>query len=411
MSRIAIITLGTVDEVRPVIALARELIKRGEDVRVASASSHASVAEGVPFFHLAADEHAALLEEAARAAGPAQPDLYRNFFERTFSSWAMEGSRACDGADCVLGLGTATYAAACFAEALNAPFIECMLCPSALLSPGHVVAKSVQAFWRVQERAIDSILRPALNLAPYSKGGPHRWLRERQAPILCGFPPAFAPGHASWPHYIHVSGFWLSHPASSWQPPDELSRFLQQGEPPIYIELGCSGRSAAERSLAMAVEAAVRGRRRAVVVSPNPPQLHSAEPWYTENVLFMREISRPWILERVSLAVHGGGSDIVGDVLMTGTPSVVLPLEWEEFFWAGLLAERELAAPPVPAHATTSANVLAAIAVAGEERIRVAVKNWVRQFSTRGGAAHAAEIVQRVAAGGRSLAKAAEARS
>jgi sterol 3beta-glucosyltransferase len=43
---------------------------------------------------------------------------------------------------------------------------------------------------------------------------------------------------ADWPAHVNITGFSLLKAGSSYSPPDDLTAFLEQGPPPVYIGFG-----------------------------------------------------------------------------------------------------------------------------------------------------------------------------
>ncbi len=65
-----------------------------------------------------------------------------------------------------------------------------------------------------------------------------RLMIEEHVPYTYCWSPSLVPKPADWPAYIDVSGFFFLDLATNYQPPEDLVRFLEAGDPPIYIGFG-----------------------------------------------------------------------------------------------------------------------------------------------------------------------------
>src|SRR5262249_41636253 len=128
------------------------------------------------------------------------------------------------------------------------------------LSVGELVAVSaaLRSFWRIQERVINDVVRPALNLAPYPQQGPHALLREQHTPILCAFGSYLGPPSVALPQYVRLTGFWLPAVTDLWEPKPELAAFLASRRPYAYVRVVNADEPANQRGFAALIEAVNR---------------------------------------------------------------------------------------------------------------------------------------------------------
>ena len=77
-----------------------------------------------------------------------------------------------------------------------------------------------------------------LGLEPVSTLWAPGQLYRLKVPYTYLWSPGLVPKPKDWGPEIDIAGFVFLDLASSFEPPEELSRFLDAGEPPVYIGFG-----------------------------------------------------------------------------------------------------------------------------------------------------------------------------
>ena len=80
-------------------------------------------------------------------------------------------------------------------------------------------------------------------------------MREERVPHTYCWSPSLVPKPWDWPDYLRVSGFFFLDLATDYTPPEDLLRFLQGGDPPIYIGFGSITGHDSRRLLKIVLEA------------------------------------------------------------------------------------------------------------------------------------------------------------
>ncbi|MFB4271372.1 glycosyltransferase [Nonomuraea sp. GTA35] len=184
--------------------------------------------------------------------------------------------------------------------------------------------------WRVGALGLRDGFRPVADLV--EAGG-----------VLHAWSPHLLPAPPDWPASAHPIGFWTM-PAAGWTPRERLARFLDDGDPPIYVGFGSSSSGDPQTLTATVLEAVRLTGRRAVLATGWGALRAGTEP---DGVLVIEEASHDWLLPRVSVAVHHGGIGTVAAALRAGVPQVVRPFLGDQPFWAGRLHHLGVAPPPV----------------------------------------------------------------
>ncbi len=148
-------------------------------------------------------------------------------------------------------------------------------------------------------------------------------LQERNDPTIYGFSPSVLPTPDDWPPNHHVTSYWFLEPASGWQPPRELSQFLESGPPPVYVGFGSMDTQNPARMTRLVVDALSASGQRGVLAS-GWGGLHLES--LPETIFPIREIPHSWLFPRMAAFVHHGGMGTTAAGLRAGIPAVIIPL-------------------------------------------------------------------------------------
>ncbi|MEU6800723.1 glycosyltransferase [Streptomyces neyagawaensis] len=198
--------------------------------------------------------------------------------------------------------------------------------------------------------------------------GARRWLRDpegKRRPVLQSFSRHVTPVDPAWGDAVRTTGFWFLPRRPDWTPPRELARFLDEGEPPVYIGFGSMTGTQARRNNALVTEAVRLAGVRAVVatgwggIEPGPP---------APDVLMIREAPHDWLFPRTAAVVHHGGPGTVGAALAAGRPQVLCPYMGDQSHWSARMRALGVAPAPLAARHLTAARLAEAIGRAVEDR-------------------------------------------
>ena len=130
--------------------------------------------------------------------------------------------------------------------------------------------------------------------------------------------------------------------ASSFNPSDELSKFLEAGPPPVYIGFGSiviDDPDAFTKLIYKAVE--MTGVR--ALVSKGWGGL-GGENDVPENVFMLGNTPHDWLFPRVSAVVHHGGAGTTAIGLKCGRPTMIVPFFGDQEFWGAMVADAKAGA-------------------------------------------------------------------
>ena len=407
--RIALFTIGTQGDIRPCLALGRGLQQLGHSVRVVTSLNFETWIrrQGLDFAPLTADFQALLTAERELADQGLDmrrmAALFRTRFEEWAGSWAAEGLQASEGASLLLGVGNSTLLAQALAEVRGLPFVRVQLqplTPSRHLPPMLLAGRryppllSLAAYqllrllvWYVMQPAINRRVRPQLGLRPYPWHGPYFSETGLRARVLYGFSRHVLPPPPDWPASAKVCGYWfLDEP--DWRPDSELQKFLDAGEPPVYVGFGSMVSGDAETFTRQIIDSLRRSGRRVVLAtgwggtSAPPGRLD-------EQLLVIREAPHDGLLPLMAAAVHHGGAGTTAAVVRAGIPSVVVPFYGDQPFWARRLQAIGVAGAPLSRVEVGQGALVPALARILQPAMRKSAAALARQLAAEDGVATA----------------------
>jgi rhamnosyltransferase subunit B len=415
--KIVFATFGSLGDLHPYIAVARELKRRGHAPSIATFPEFREAVEtaGIGFAPMRPDmgrfgDKAALMK---RLIDPWRgPELMvRELFMPHLRESYDDLERACAGAD-LLVTHPLAFAGPLLAQKRGLRWASTALSPMTLFS------------------AIDPPLFPgapwmqwarALGVAPYRllfripRAIARRWeapLRELRAEL--GLPPTdavaafegqfssrlhlalfsgmLAAARSDWPINTVVCGFPRYDGAAPAAERERLEEFLAAGEPPVVFGLGSSAVLVAGDFWRAAIEAADQLGRRAILLTGAPPQSIGRAP---ASVAVFEYLPYSAVFPRAAAIVHSGGIGTLAQALAAGRPQLITPVAFDQpdnaRRAAGLGLARVL--PFERATATALARELA-IVMTNESHMRSAGRVG-EALSREDGARVAAEALER----------------
>lgn len=179
-----------------------------------------------------------------------------------------------------------------------------------------------------------------------------------------------------------MTGFVFLDLASSFKPPEPLTKFLEAGEPPVYIGFGSIVVDDPGKFTALIFEAVRKAGVRALV----------SEGWgglgdkdnTPDNIYMLDNTPHDWLFPKVCAVVHHGGAGTTAIGLKCGKPTLIVPFFGDQPFWGAMVAKAGAGAEPIPYKRLTIDNLAAGI----------------KHLLTPEAQAHAREIAERIEAEG-----------
>lgn len=387
---ILILTLGSRGDVQPYVALGKGLQAAGHDVTVATSARFADfvTAHGLAFGALS-DDLLVLMDSAeGRTAMEETHGVLGSM--KTMVKLAQEGNRinrrlmmdAWEAAqmaepDLVI-FHPKALAGAHIAEKLKIPAILAVMQPMLvatvevppigvpplkiggwynklsyqLIKMGYGSYRGMVNTFREETLGIKKLPR-GVDILRTSSG--------KALPVLHAFSPHVLPQPDDWPPYATVTGYWFLDEDTPWQPPAELSAFLEGGAPPVYVGFGSMAGRDPQRLTNIVVEALMRANVRGVLATGWGGMESGDLP---PSIMQIEQAPHQWLFERVAAVVHHGGAGTTAAGLRAGRPTVVCSFMGDQPFWGERVFQLGVGTRPIPQKKLTAETLASAIGVA-----------------------------------------------
>lgn len=196
-----------------------------------------------------------------------------------------------------------------------------------------------------------------LGLEPVSTLWAPGQLFRLKVPYTYMWSPGLIPKPADWGPEIDIAGFVFLDLASSFKPPETLTKFLDAGEPPVYIGFGSIVVDDPDRFTSLIFEAVKKSGVRALV-SKGWGGLGD-EGNTPDNIYMLENTPHDWLFPRVSAVVHHGGAGTTAIGLKCGKPTMIVPFFGDQPFWGAMVARAGAGAHQATPYKKLSANALA----------------------------------------------------
>ncbi len=340
--KVLISSIGSRGDVQPILALALEFRALGHGARLCVAPNFREWVEsfGIECVPIGPD-----LKRLTGGSGPppsiASAEKRRQLAVdavRTQFSVLMDAAR---GADLVIAAGALQLATRSVTEALKIPYVFAAYCPTVLPSPDHpppkfgthhphsLPASANASLWEQEEQHWNDLFAGTLNeqrakigLDPVLSVQPYIFTER---PWLAADPLLGPAAKASVP--IVQTGAWILDDPSPL--PRQVEEFLADGEAPIYFGFG-SMRAADDTGRLLVEAARALGLRS--ILSRGWGELRPGDD--RTDCLIVGDLPHAKLFARVAAVVHHGGAGTTTAAAQAGTPQVIVPHHYDQFYWA-----------------------------------------------------------------------------
>jgi UDP:flavonoid glycosyltransferase YjiC (YdhE family) len=374
--RIVFYTFGSLGDLYPFLAIARELKRQGHVPVIATTPVYRPLveAEGVVFHPVRPDIDVSDPAILARVMDPRTGGRYvvRDILMPALHDSFMDTADAARGAD-LLVIHPMALAAFAFARMSAMPWASAALAPVSMYS---VYDPPVLAGLPFAERLATwgpSAQRHLLKALAFLFEPQWRPFRELERtlgldpapnPLFWGhsphlalglFSPELAAPQRDWPARAHATGFPFFEQGEGLSL--ELEAFLAAGDPPIVFTLGSAAVGAAGDFFGRSAEVARSLGRRAVLLVGRDRRNHPVGD-LPPNVIAVPYAPHAALFPRASVLVHQGGIGTTGEALRAGRPMLVVPYSHDQPDHAARLTRLGVARPLARDRYTTAAAAL-----------------------------------------------------
>jgi sterol 3beta-glucosyltransferase len=394
--KIAITTLGSRGDLQPFIALGLGLKNAGYEVLLISSKNDEAFARSFGLAYFALDVDIQKIMEGDEVQKMTKGDSPLKFIKSH-----LAGSRkmkelmvktqeeiwlACQDVDAIIyhpGMPNSFY----IADQLGIPSIMASPFPvtptkdypSILFYNGPRLGKMYNrlthfifetAFWALSKSAIKEFWKRRNQPEVVKKTPPAKLQIACEMPVLYGYSDLLFPRPAEWPENIHVTGAWAIQNEPNFVPSKELTDFINNGEPPLFIGFGSmKDLSTFKEIISIVVEALRKTKQSAVVgLGWNDSSVLDNLP---ENIFLLDYAPFSWLFPKMAAVVHHGGAGTLTAGLAAGKPTIVIPFMADQPAWGRRVYELGVGSEPIPRKKLTAPKLAEAIKYALSEKVKV----------------------------------------
>jgi sterol 3beta-glucosyltransferase len=379
--KITIFAAGSRGDIQPCVALGKGLKQAGYDVRLAAPENFASFVEehGVAFYPLRGDVQQIMAGDTGRKfmeTGGANPlksiRAMKAMIAPVVMQMAQDVYAACQDTDALICLGVFSAFGRTISEALRIPVLNIeptpLLPTRAFAAPSWPVQRDLgglhnfvsgiamlQVVW-LWYRPFINDFRRRLGLSDFTAAGFYRTLRS--TPMLSAYSPSIIPHPKDWPGSLHVTGYFFMDSQAGWQPPSELERFLEAGDPPVYIGFGSMAGRNPQQLASLVSDALTQSGQRGLLLTGWGGLRADLVP---DNIFVLDSAPHSWLFPRMAAVVHHGGAGTTAEGLRAGVPTVVVPFAFDQSFWGARIKALGLGSDPIPLKKLAASRLAGAI--------------------------------------------------
>lgn len=407
VAKILLSSIGSRGDIQPLLSLALELRACGQTALLCVPPNFKAWVEsfGIDCLPLGPDvqKGAARLAQTGpvkrkKPSGAQLRELARQSVRDQFRA-TLDAARGCD---LILVAGALQTAGRSVAEALKIPYVFAAYCPAALRSPEHPPARmrsrirsqslprlANRWLWMLDERSWNHFFRDAVNEQRAALGLPDitsvPGYVSTDRPWLAA-DPALAPAASTARMQVTQTGAWLL--SSRTALPDDVEKFLAAGEPPVYLGFG-SMFSPAQTSQVLLEGVRKLGRR--AILSQGWANLTPGEAG--SDCLCVGDLPHEELFPRVAAIVHHGGAGTTVTSARSGTPQVVIPHHYDQFYWSDRVSQLGIGVSGPRVARLTVDSLVAALRTCLAPEVRARASSFAYRVELRGARIAAERLV------------------
>ncbi|MBW2264047.1 MAG: glycosyltransferase family 1 protein [Deltaproteobacteria bacterium] len=396
--RVLLSSRGSRGDVFPVLAISRELARRGHDVRLCVPENFRSIARQIGNELHCYDEDS---DEVMRSMGSGWRAA-RNALE-----WFTRGIEAqfellvpaSAGAD-VLVSSVNEVAASSVAEHRGIPHFRVALAP---VIPGEqppplqpyqrLPTLLNRASWLALNASTDVLFGRQINRTRRELGlDPVRRMPDCLAAsshTLLAISPMISPPARGWRYPYTYTGYLHDFDSAALDP--ALERFLERGPKPVYVGFGSVNIEDPRRMTATILEAVRLSGCRAVIERGWTGLGGGPSP---EGVIFVDEVPHARLLPLVHGIAHHGGSGTIHSAARAGIPQFVMPQIADQYYWGHRMHALGLGPRPVPPKDLTAARLARALNELSSPSYRSRAASLSRRIRQENGVEKACSVIE-----------------
>ncbi|MBL8162160.1 MAG: glycosyltransferase family 1 protein [Anaerolineae bacterium] len=378
---IVLMAFGSRGDIQPFLALAVALRERGHSVSLAAPGDFEAQigAYGVPYLHIPISNmdfmQSDFSQKAARGITPATLlALWREVvpeMRRALLATMHLVTEAVRDADLLISHGFLVPAAYSIHQKTGIPLVLSIAAPvvssqqfSPVMPPPPFGKRFLYPLsYQLLVRGVLSFMfqpmhtyRREVGLPKIAAGQVANLLLKAELPVLMHYSKHLAPAATDWNANVRVTGAWPLPAPPNWTPPEKLSAFLAQGEPPVYVGFGSMPVHEPERTSQMISDALRLAGLRGVLQAGWAGMGHE-----DDHLITIGDAPHDWLFPRMAAIVHHGGAGTTHSAARAGKPALVVPFNADQPFWGRRVAELGVGVPQMKRKQLTVERLAAAL--------------------------------------------------
>ena len=362
--RVLFVTLGTLGDLTPLVALAEGLQKRGHECSFVVPRILAKYLRGRAFKVTSFGSDSPEDIERLRSELALSVERARAPDERLKRAWLVE-----------------------LEAAVHAAIEDGQVLVRSNHVPGQAIERSV-AETRVPQIVVCASDPEYLPVAPEAQSSAAAY-----DACLYPFSPAVLQREKFWPSNHHVTGFLFAE-EKPFEAAGMLAEFLDDGPAPLVVSFGSMVHDDPKRVSRLIFEAASELGSR-VVLQRGWSGLVDERP--SSDCCCVGYVPHAWLFRRASCVVHHGGAGTTAAALRAGVPSVLVPHAFDQFAISRRMLGHGLARSVIPfQNLSVDALVGALILTCGDVDLQRALTLVAAQLERESGVDTACGVIEQV---------------
>ena len=353
--RIVLSNIGTLGDINPLIALALELKRRGHVPVMALPAVYGPRIQplGLEFHPIRPDidpSNTLLVEMIYDVKKGTETGLRQFLFpvlRQTYDD-LLDAATKPERADLLL-LGELNYAGPLVAEVTGIPWASYVLAPLSFFSAFDPPVLPMYPKLARADRTVPGMGRAIRRLARFVsrkwpqpiyelrhelglKPGANPLFDAKHSPclVLALFSRVLGTQQKDWPHDTLITGFcFYDADAGNAALPENLEKFIAEGEPPVVFTLGSAAVLAAGQFYEHSARAAMELGIRAVLLTGTDPR-NRPQTKLPDTICVAEYAPYSALFSRAALVVHQGGVGTTAQCLRAGKPMLVMPYSHDQ---------------------------------------------------------------------------------
>ena len=154
---------------------------------------------------------------------------------------------------------------------------------------------------------------------------------ESKKLTLIGASPTLFDRPSDWKNNLQVCGFFsVPEKAEEWIMPEDLKKFIDEGDPPIYMTFGSITPITLQKTMELFIDAVKIARCRAIIQSQWDTVSNISEH---PDIYRIGTVPHHKIFPYCAFVVHHGGAGTTHSASLSGCPSIIVEHFGDQIFW------------------------------------------------------------------------------